>query len=75
MDSGTLPETGANHSSSSTGDLIRADLHFQSAAGYGQWRILCSRAFLSEMTRDNAQSHEVLGRLRYVLVIFKLSGL
>jgi hypothetical protein len=74
MDAGTLPETGANHPSSSNGDPMRADLHFQSAAGYGQWRILCSRVFLSDMTRDNAQSNEVLGRLRYVLVIFQLEG-
>jgi hypothetical protein len=70
MDAGTLPETGANNPSSSTGDLIQADLHFQSAAGYGQWRILCSRVFLNDMTRDKAQSDEVLGRLRCVLLIF-----
>lgn len=75
MNSGTLLETGTNHPSSSIGDLIQADLHFQSAAGYGQWRILCSRVFLSDMTRDNAQSNEVLGRLRYVFVIFNSSGL
>lgn len=50
---------------------MQADLHFQSAPGYGQWRILCSRTFLSDVTRDNAQSNEVLGRLRYVLIIFR----
>ncbi|KAH9172877.1 hypothetical protein EDB89DRAFT_842082 [Lactarius sanguifluus] len=65
MDATTQPATGANHSSSITGgDPIQADLHFQSAVGYGQWRILCSRVFLSEMTQDNVLSNEVLGRLR-----------
>jgi hypothetical protein len=75
MDARTLPETGANNPSSSTRDLIQADLHFQSAAGYGQWRILCSRVFLNDMTRDKAQSDEVLGRLRCVFLIFNSSGL
>ncbi len=76
MDAATPPGTGANHSSSITGgDPIQADLHFQIAAGYGQWRILCSRVFLSDMTRDNALSNEVLGRLRYVPVTFWSSGL
>ncbi|KAH8984688.1 hypothetical protein EDB92DRAFT_1950637 [Lactarius akahatsu] len=65
VEAATHSATGANHSSSITdGDPIQADLHFQSATGYGQWRILCSRAFLSEMTRDNVLSNEVLGRLR-----------
>ncbi|KAI9455099.1 hypothetical protein BJY52DRAFT_1417616 [Lactarius psammicola] len=65
VDAAMPPAKGANHSSSITGgDPIQADLHFQSAAGYGQWRILCSRAFLSDMTRDNALSNEVLRRLR-----------
>ncbi|KAH9172884.1 hypothetical protein EDB89DRAFT_2229130 [Lactarius sanguifluus] len=32
--------------------------------GFGQWRILCSRTFLSDMTRDNTLSKAVLERLR-----------
>jgi len=75
VDAATPPGTGANHSSSITGGaLLQADLHFQSAAGYGQWRILCSRVFLSDITRDNALSNEVLGRLRYVPGTFWSSG-
>ncbi|KAH8984684.1 hypothetical protein EDB92DRAFT_2117028 [Lactarius akahatsu] len=61
-----LPQAmGATHSLSATGgDPIRADLYFPPAAGFGQWRILCSRAFLSDMTRDSALSKAVLERLR-----------
>ncbi|KAH9017014.1 hypothetical protein EDB85DRAFT_2295003 [Lactarius pseudohatsudake] len=33
-------------------------------AGFGQWRILCSRTFLSDMTRDKSLSKAVLERLR-----------
>ncbi|KAH9075544.1 hypothetical protein EDB83DRAFT_2515178 [Lactarius deliciosus] len=55
----------AAHSSSATGgDPIQADLYFPPAAGFGQWRILCSRAFLNVMTRDSALSKGVLERLR-----------
>ncbi|KAH8984689.1 hypothetical protein EDB92DRAFT_2033428 [Lactarius akahatsu] len=46
------------------GDPLQADLYFPSVAGFGEWRILCSHAFLSDMTRDNALSKAVLGRLR-----------
>ncbi|KAH8981163.1 hypothetical protein EDB86DRAFT_3051652, partial [Lactarius hatsudake] len=56
---------GATHSSSATGgDPIQADLYFPPAAGFGQWRILCSRTFLSDMKRDSALSKGVLERLR-----------
>ncbi|KAH9172882.1 hypothetical protein EDB89DRAFT_1885655 [Lactarius sanguifluus] len=56
---------GATHSSSATGgDPIQADLYFPPAVGFGQWRILCSRAFLSDVTRDSALSKGVLERLR-----------
>ncbi|KAH9172876.1 hypothetical protein EDB89DRAFT_841743 [Lactarius sanguifluus] len=48
----------------SGGELIQADLYFPSAAGFGEWRILCSRSFLSDMTRDSALSEAVMGRLR-----------
>ncbi|KAI9436975.1 hypothetical protein H4582DRAFT_1816019 [Lactarius indigo] len=46
------------------GDPIRADLYFPPAVGFGDWRILCSRAFLNDMTRDNMLSKAVLERLR-----------
>ncbi|KAH9075551.1 P-loop containing nucleoside triphosphate hydrolase protein [Lactarius deliciosus] len=46
------------------GDPLQADLYFPSVAGFGEWRILCSHTFLSDMTRDNALSKAVLGRLR-----------
>ena len=61
--------TGATHSSPITGeDSIQADLYFPSMTGFGDWRILCSHAFLSEITLDNAMSKGVLGRLQYVPV-------
>jgi len=64
-------ETGATHSLSTTdGDPLQADLYFSSVAGFGEWRILCSRAFLSDVTRDSVLSKAVLGRLRYVPVTF-----
>ncbi|KAH9172874.1 hypothetical protein EDB89DRAFT_2069331 [Lactarius sanguifluus] len=46
------------------GDPLQADLYFPSVAGFGEWRILCSHTFLNDMTRDNALSKAVLGRLR-----------
>ena len=49
---------------------VQADLYFESAPEYGNWRILCSRPFLSDLARDNAQSGPVLKRLKYVLVKF-----
>ncbi|KAH9017010.1 hypothetical protein EDB85DRAFT_2203580 [Lactarius pseudohatsudake] len=65
VDTASPQAMGATHSSSATGgDPIQADLYFPPAAGFGQWRILCSRAFLSDMTRDNALSKGVLERLR-----------
>ncbi|KAI9436977.1 hypothetical protein H4582DRAFT_2058436 [Lactarius indigo] len=54
----------------SRGELIQADLYFPSAAGFGEWRILCSCSFISEVTRDNALFKAVLGRLRYAPVTF-----
>ena len=59
-------ETGETNSLFTTGgDTIQADLYFSSAAEFGQWRIFCPRAFLSNVTRDNA-SKAVLVRLQYV---------
>jgi hypothetical protein len=49
---------------------VQADLYFESAPGYGNWRILCSRPFLSDLARDKAQLGPVLKRLKYVLVKF-----
>lgn len=49
---------------------VQADLYFESAPGYGNWRILCSRPFLSDLARDNAQAVPVLEQLKYVLVNF-----
>jgi hypothetical protein len=49
-----------------TADPIQADLYFESAAGYGKWRILCSGQCLSGLARDGAQSDPVLKRLEYV---------
>ncbi|KAH9016161.1 hypothetical protein EDB85DRAFT_1898307 [Lactarius pseudohatsudake] len=54
---------GATRSSFTTGRM-QADLYFPPAAGFGQWRILCSRTFLSDMTRDKSLSKAVLERLR-----------
>ncbi len=42
------------------------DHHFPPAAGFGKWQILCPGPFLNEVTRDNAMSKAVVGRLRYV---------
>ncbi|KAH9017008.1 hypothetical protein EDB85DRAFT_2017856 [Lactarius pseudohatsudake] len=57
--------TGTTYSSSASGgELIQADLYFPSAAGFGEWRILYSRSFLSDMTGDSALSKAVMGRLR-----------
>ncbi|KAH9065004.1 hypothetical protein EDB87DRAFT_1597138 [Lactarius vividus] len=57
--------TGATYSSSASGgELIQADLYFPSAAGFGEWRILYSRSFHSDTTRDRALSKAVMGRLQ-----------
>jgi hypothetical protein len=48
--------------------LMKADLHFQSATGFGKWRLLCSDSFLSALARDREQSRLALKKLRYVLV-------
>jgi hypothetical protein len=53
-----------------TADPIQADLYFESADGYGKWRILCSGPCLRDLARDRAQSNPVLRRLEYVLVHF-----
>lgn len=53
-----------------TVDPIQADLYFESAAGYGKWRILCSGPCLSDLARDGAQSNPVLKRLEYVSIRF-----
>ena len=55
-------------------DLIQADLYFQSADGYGKWRILCSGPCLKDLARDGAQSNPVLRRLEYVLFLFGVDG-
>jgi hypothetical protein len=44
---------------------IRADLYFESATGYGKWRVLCSKRFRNR-ARDGAQSEVVLKKLEYV---------
>ena len=49
---------------------IQADLYFESADGYGKWRILCSGPCLRDLARDGAQSNPVLRRLECVLVRF-----
>jgi hypothetical protein len=51
-----------------TAGSIQADLYFESAAGYGKWRILCSGPCLRGLARDSAQSDPVLKRLEYVFV-------
>ena len=56
---------------SNTADPIQADLYFESAAGYGKWRILCSGLCLRDLARDGAQSDPVLKRLEYVLVFLE----
>jgi len=53
-----------------TADPIQADLYFESAAGYGKWRILCSGPCLRDLARDGAQSNPVLKRLEYVSIRF-----
>ncbi|KAH9065010.1 hypothetical protein EDB87DRAFT_1574733 [Lactarius vividus] len=60
---GVRGEIGATRSLSTTWRK-QADLYFPPAAGFGQWHILCSRTFLSDMTRDNTLSKTVLERLR-----------
>ncbi|KAI9510706.1 hypothetical protein F5148DRAFT_1177323 [Russula earlei] len=42
---------------------IQADLYFESATGYGRWRILCSKLCLDKLARDGTQSDPVLKRL------------
>ena len=66
------PSSSMEPSSSSLAapvDPIQADLYFESAAGYGKWRILCSGSCLSNLARDGAESDPVLRRLEYVLVV------
>jgi hypothetical protein len=53
---------------------IQADLYFESATGYGKWRILCSGPCLRGLARDGAQPDPVLKRLEYVLVDLLRSG-
>lgn len=53
-----------------TADPIQADLYFESAAGYGKWRILCSGPCLRDLARDGAQSNPVLKRVEYVRLPF-----
>ncbi|KAH9985770.1 hypothetical protein BJV77DRAFT_1031292 [Russula vinacea] len=55
---------GLSPSLTSTLDSIRADLYFESAVGFGKWRMLCSEPFLRDLTRDGAQSVPVLKRLK-----------
>jgi hypothetical protein len=58
----------SSSSPATTVEPIQADLYFESAAGYGKWRILCSGQCLSGLARDGAQSDSVLKRLEYVPV-------
>jgi len=63
----TTSATGPPSSSPTiTADPIQADLYFESAAEYGEWRILCSRQFLSDLARDGARTNPVLRRIEYV---------
>ncbi|KAI9453663.1 P-loop containing nucleoside triphosphate hydrolase protein [Lactarius psammicola] len=65
VDAAPPPETGETHPSSTAGgDPLQADLYFPPVTGFGEWRILCSHAFLGDLTRDSALSKAVLGRLR-----------
>jgi hypothetical protein len=69
----TPPTARTTHPTPTTGgEIIQADLYFPSADDFGQWRILCSGALLSEMTRDSALFKAVLGRLRWVIVTLSL---
>jgi hypothetical protein len=71
-DEQTTPSSAMGLSSSSittTSDLIRADLYFESAANYGKWRVLCSGLCLSNLARGGVQSDPVLKRLEYAHVI------
>ena len=64
---GSTSATGPSSSSPAiTADPIQADLYFESAAGYGEWRILGSRQFLSDLAQDGARTNPVLRRLEYV---------
>ena len=63
----TTSVTGPPSSSPTvTAVQIQADLYFESAAGYGEWRILCSRRFLADLARDGARTNPVMRRLEYV---------
>jgi hypothetical protein len=71
----TASETGAPQSSLAASiNTIQADLYFESATGYGKWRILCAGLCLSDLARDGAQSELVLKRLEYVPVIYLQNG-
>jgi len=71
----TTSATGPPSSSPTiTPDLIQADLYFKSAAEYGEWRILCSRQFLSDLAQDGARTNPVLRRLEYVPMASLRSG-
>ena len=60
-------EIGAPYSSLSNAiNTIQADLYFESAAGYGKWRILCSGIFRRDLARNGAQSEMALKILEYV---------
>src|SRR5260370_20647131 len=55
------PSTMAPSSSlANATDPIQADLYFESAAGYGKWRILCSVPCPIYLARDGAPSHSHL---------------
>ena len=57
-----------------TADPIQPDLYFESADGYGKWRILCSRRFLSDVAQDGARTSPVLRRLEYVPITSLRNG-
>ena len=47
--------------------LINVDLRFESATGFGKWRLLCSHSCLRFLAQENEQSHLAQEKLRYAL--------
>jgi hypothetical protein len=71
MEFSLLNQSAANatHSCPSTGTgQLTPDLYFESATGFGKWRLLCSSRCLRAVTRDREQSRLVLKKLEYVFV-------
>jgi hypothetical protein len=70
----TSAAEGPHSSSATNNNAIQADLYYESAAGYGKWRILCSESCRRDLARNGGQSEPVLKKLQYVPITSLRSG-